>query len=174
MTQNRCSEGSSAWCVTLVKVLNIWMKAEDVNIMRLLNGIEESALGYIATKQVIHHISMLAITVFYSMSLYSNSVLLCIIYEMVLLQILLINISLYLQSLLPLLPNDPLMDILAEEMGKLSSLEDSPYLATPCISLITTALSHVPPTVTKDVISSLFSVLTQWRENADNIFLYAT
>lgn len=126
--RDRCSDGSSAWCVTLVKVLNIWMKAEDVNIMRLLNGIEESALGYIATKQ----------------------------------------------SLLPLLPNEPLMDILAEEMGKLSSLEDSPYLATPCISLITTALSHVPSTVTKDVIGSLFSVLTQWRENADNIFLYAT
>ncbi|XP_045600152.1 E3 ubiquitin-protein ligase listerin isoform X2 [Procambarus clarkii] len=126
--KNRCNDGSSSWCVTLIKVLTDWMKSEDVNIMRLMEGLEDSALGFTATKQ----------------------------------------------SLLSLLPQEIINDILAEEMGKLSSYSDDPFSATPSVCIITTALNYVPSSITKDVINSIFLVLTQWREKADNIFLFAT
>ncbi|XP_069954752.1 E3 ubiquitin-protein ligase listerin isoform X2 [Cherax quadricarinatus] len=125
--KTRCNDGSSSWCMTLTKVLSNWMKSEDVNITRLMEGLEENALGYTATKQ----------------------------------------------SLLPLLPQETINDLLAEEMGKLSSYSDDPFSATPSVSVITTALSYVPSTFTKDVVNSVFSILMQWREKADNIFLFA-
>lgn len=126
--RDRCSDGSIAWCVTLTKVVSNWMKVEDVNILRLMDGLQESSLGFCATKQ----------------------------------------------SLLALLPQEAVMDILAEEMGKLSSFSDDPFSATPSIFIITTALSLVASSVTEDVVHSIFSILMLWRESADNIFLFAT
>ncbi|KAG7163687.1 E3 ubiquitin-protein ligase listerin-like, partial [Homarus americanus] len=126
--RDRCSDGSSFWCVTFINVLNNWMYDEDINGPRLMDGLEENSLGYTATKQ----------------------------------------------CLLPLLPQETKVDLLAEEMGKLSSYSEDPFSATPSVAIITTALSYVPSSVTNDVVCSIFSVLTQWRENADNIFLFAT
>lgn len=126
--RDRCSDGSSAWCVTLNKVLSHWMTAEDINISRLMNGVEDSALGHTATKQ----------------------------------------------SLIPLMSKELLRDLMEEEETKLVSLSDDPFSATPSISLLTTALAYVSPETTDQVISSVFSVLMQWRETADNIFLFAT
>lgn len=52
-TRDRCSEGSSAWCVTLTQVLTHWLEPQEVNATRLLQGLDSDALGYTATKQVL-------------------------------------------------------------------------------------------------------------------------
>ncbi|KAK7078155.1 hypothetical protein SK128_026917 [Halocaridina rubra] len=125
--RDRCSDGSSAWCVTLVKVLSTWIKAEDVNVSKLMDGLDENALGFTATKQ----------------------------------------------SLIPLLSEATLMDLLDEEVTKLDSLSDDPFSATPSVALISTGLAYLLPRNTEHTINSVFSVLGQWRETADNIYLFA-
>ncbi|XP_068219475.1 E3 ubiquitin-protein ligase listerin isoform X2 [Palaemon carinicauda] len=126
--RDRCSDGSSSWCVTLNKVLSYWMKAEDINVSRLMNGVEDSALGHTATKQ----------------------------------------------SLIPLMGKESLRDLIDEELTKMVSLSDDPFSATPSISLLTTALAHVSLETANQDIGSIFSVLMQWRETADSVFLFAT
>ncbi|CAL4072477.1 unnamed protein product, partial [Meganyctiphanes norvegica] len=126
--KDRCSDGSSAWCVTLKEIFSKWLTPEDVNVTKLLDGIDESALGLTATKQTLMH----------------------------------------------LLPKEIIMDILNEEVGKLSSLSEDPFSGWSCVAIISSALGHLPANCTKDMVNAIFSVLTQWREEADNIFLFAT
>lgn len=51
--RDRCSEGSSAWCVTLSEVLTQLFLLQEINATRLLQGLDSDALGYTATKQVL-------------------------------------------------------------------------------------------------------------------------
>ena len=75
---------------------------------------------------------------------------------------------------MPLLPIDEIIDILAEETAKLSSLSDDPFSAAPCVTLITTALSHVGSEHSVETINAIFSILVHWREKTDNIFFFAS
>ncbi|XP_045135488.1 E3 ubiquitin-protein ligase listerin-like [Portunus trituberculatus] len=52
-TRDRCSEGSSAWCVTLNQLLTRWLEPQEINATRLLQGLDSDALGHAATKQVL-------------------------------------------------------------------------------------------------------------------------
>lgn len=126
--KDRCSDGSSAWCVTLKEIFNKWLTPDDVNATKILEGIDESTLGITATKQTLMH----------------------------------------------LLPKEVIMEILNEEVGKLASLSEDPFSGWTCVALISSALSHLPHNCSKDTVNAIFSVLVHWREEADNIFLFAT
>ncbi|XP_076063145.1 E3 ubiquitin-protein ligase listerin [Oratosquilla oratoria] len=78
------------------------------------------------------------------------------------------------QILLPFLKKEMLVDMLNEEVGKLASLGSEPFLASPTLALLASILGLLDKTVTKEAIGCIMMVLTQWREEANEIFLFST
>lgn len=79
------------------------------------------------------------------------------------------------QALLLLLPQSALLEIMEEEAACLTSLMEEPFSAPPCLSLLSSTLALLPSDAPglRETLSSVFSILFQWRERADGVFLFA-
>ncbi|KAK3872906.1 hypothetical protein Pcinc_022045 [Petrolisthes cinctipes] len=78
------------------------------------------------------------------------------------------------QSLVRYLPVVAQYNILEEEVAIITSLVEDPFSAAPSVSVATAVLAVLRPDQTATHVGLLFSVLAQWRESADNVFMFAT